>query len=344
MICFAWLGFPQYAARCVGAFARATKSKVLVVATRPAVPVRGMEELCGCEVKWVDENAIGGWDDVVGGERPKLIFTSGWGSSLFNRFRDEVRMSGGRAIAMCDNNFQLTLKEVVKSIRFRLAFSKKYDGYFVVGKSGRRLLKFYGVDDALIKDGLYSADKTIFRNGSPLEERDRRIVYVGQFCDRKNVLAMCEAFVRANQKREWILEMCGCGPQRERLPIDENIVVHDFVQPEELSVIYRRSRAFCLASKEEHWGLVVHEAALSGCVLLLSESIGAKDDLLQGNGFSFNPFDLGAMTEAFSRVMRMSAADFERAQDVSLRLANGFSLEKFVSSAKRFECDFGARR
>ena len=30
-----------------------------------------------------------------------------------------------------------------------------------------------------------------------------------------------------------------------------------------------QSKVFALASREEHWGLVVHEAALCGCALLL---------------------------------------------------------------------------
>ena len=100
---------------------------------------------------------------------------------------------------------------------------------------------------------------------------------------------MCHAFISANMDRKWILEMCGCGPQKDLIPKDPNVEVHDFVQPEELSQIYRRARGFVLASKEEHWGLVVHEAALSGCVLLLSNRVGAKLDLLAGNGFDFNP-------------------------------------------------------
>ena len=39
MICFAWDGFPQYAARCVGAFVKTTSEQVVVVGTRPDVPV-----------------------------------------------------------------------------------------------------------------------------------------------------------------------------------------------------------------------------------------------------------------------------------------------------------------
>lgn len=37
MICFAWGGFPQYAARLVGAFVKSTDERVCVVGKPPAV-------------------------------------------------------------------------------------------------------------------------------------------------------------------------------------------------------------------------------------------------------------------------------------------------------------------
>ena len=56
MIVFAWGGFPQYAARLVGAFVKSTDERVCVVGKPPAVAVEGMEKCTGCEIHWVQPN------------------------------------------------------------------------------------------------------------------------------------------------------------------------------------------------------------------------------------------------------------------------------------------------
>ena len=152
MICFSTLGFPQYGARCVRAFVRSTKERVVVVATRPDVPVKGMEELAGCEVHWVRLNEVVSLKELLG-ELPRVLTVPGWKFEPFNRFRDEVHANGGKVIAGADNNFLPTLKTFLKMLEFRLFYKDKYDGFWVPRKSGYRLMRFYGVPDEKIFTG-----------------------------------------------------------------------------------------------------------------------------------------------------------------------------------------------
>lgn len=333
MICFAWSGFPQYAARCIAAFVRATAEKVVVIGTRPDVPIEGMEALVGCPVYWVDENAETHTLRELLGELPRLFVVSGWSIPSFNRFRDEVRADGGKVIAMNDGNFIFSLKEVARALRFRLKYRRLYDAFFVPGKSGRRLMRFYGVSDRLIVEGMYSADASVFHDGKPLGERPKRMVYVGRFNERKNVLRLCEAFLAADgPERGWILALYGCGPLEAQLPKHPAIEINAFVQPEQLGDVYRNARCFALASLEEHWGLVVHEGALSGCVLLLSGCIGAAEDFLgPHNGYTFNPLSVESMRDAMQKVFEMDDHALVAARAESLELASRVGLDSFVA-------------
>lgn len=338
MICFAWDGFPQYAARCVGAFAASTDERVAVVATRPSVPIEGMERLCGCEIIWIVANDTRHLKELFG-EIPRAIVVSGWGIEAFNAYSNEVRQVGGKVIAMIDHNFRLSLKEIIKAIRFRLLLRNKFDGFFVPGKSGKRLLKLYGVGEDKIATGIYSADASLFTKGKPLCERDRRIIYVGQFIERKNVRRMVGAFKKAafSCHDGWSLHLYGSGPLKDELErmAGISVFVHPFAQPEQLAGLYQESRAFCLPSLEEHWGLVVHEAALSGCVLLLSNAVGAAEDLLTDtNGFSFDPRDEAGMVETFRRVMEMSDDMLNEAYESSVRIAQTVSVGRFVKGVE----------
>ena len=339
MICFSWLGFPQYGARCVRAFVQSTSEKVAVVASRPTVPVKGMDELAGCEVYWVGLNEHVTLKEILG-EVPRVLTVPGWRFPLFNRFRDEVRRAGGKVIAGVDNNFDLSIRAFVKMVQFRLFYSGLYDGFWVPRKSGYRLMRFYGVPKEKIFTGSYSADESIFENGKPLAQREKRLLFVGQFIGRKNVLRLCQAFLRANEAlhKEWMLEMCGCGELKSSMPNDPAILVHDFVQPEHLAKIYQNARAFILPSEEEHWGVVLHEAALSGCVILSSKKCGAAEDFLEDgvNGFMFSPFSIQQMTLAISKVMLLTESQLAVAQKKSVELGHSVSLKTFVDSVNRF--------
>lgn len=349
MICFAWHGFPQYAARCVKAFVRRTDESVVVIGSRPNVPIVGMEAECGCPVVWVKDVEYRSLQELCG-EMPQVLVVSGWGVALFNRFRDEVRRAGGKVIAMVDNNFlwgdldswcsvgrwlewrsvQSLAEEWVKALRFRFRCRALYDGFLVPGKSGERLMRFYGVKSGRIAKGLYSADEGLFTAGNPLEKRPRRIIYVGQFIPRKNVVRMCQAFAAARMAG-WSLALYGSGSSKDELKslvertnpniekIGAKIEVNDFAQPEQLAALYRQARAFILPSLEEHWGVVVHEAALSGCVLLLSEGIGAGEDFLgKNNGWSFNPRSARSMEIALRKLEELSDAEWRIAYEESL--------------------------
>lgn len=331
MICICWVQLPQYAARCVGAFARISSEEVLVIATRPRVPIEGMERCIPGGVVWIDEAEPRTLIEICQ-KKPRALFVSGWAIPIFNRYRDEIHKEGGKVFALADNNYIFSIKECIKSIRFRWLIRSKYDGYFVPGLSGEKLLRFYGVKEKPIAKGVYAADSSLFHDGEPLEQRPKRMIFVGRFTGVKNVLRLCAAF-RLSQgvANGWTLDLYGCGELRSQLKDGDGISIHDFLQPEELAEEYRRSRVFVLPSIKEHWGLVVHEAALSGCVLLLSNCIGARDDMLSTrNGFTFNPWKVNDIASAMRKAYSMSDDELSIAHEGSLEMAKNASIDKFV--------------
>lgn len=334
MICIAWSGFPQYAARCVGAFTKATAERVVVVATRPKVPVAGMEKFANSEIRWIDDSEYRGVMELLG-EMPRIFVVSGWGTAAFNRMRDEAKVGGARIVGMSDNNFIFSYKEIVKAIRFRMMLRDKYDEFLVPGRSAAKLLRFYGFPKEHIHFGMYAADDSVFKCGDPLVMRPKKILFVGQLCRRKNVVDLVKAFLSVDEKmREgWTLEICGCGPDRPSIPVDRSIVVHDFVQPEALVKIYQSARVFALPSREEHWGVVVHEAALSGCALLLSRQVGATDDFVdQANAFLFDANSSRELKDAIVAALSMTDADLDLAYRQSIQRGKSISVNGFAKS------------
>jgi glycosyltransferase involved in cell wall biosynthesis len=321
---FSWNGLPQYAARLLAAVRQERGQPFPVIGSRPAVPVGGIEEALGWPAHWVDAAQPVSWKEL-GLPVPKVFFQSGWAYPAFNTLGDEVRVAGGKVCLLMDNNWRGDLRQLVGAPWFRACQRRKFSAVLVPGKSGRRLARWYGMPDEKIFEGMYGADPRLFFNGPPLSERPRRIIFVGQYIERKGCVSLARAFASvAHLLPGWELCMYGSGPLHSAIPAHPQIKVHGFVQPEQLGALYREARIFALPSHAEAWGLVVHEAALSGCQLLLSEAIGSAPDFASShNSRLFKPGDESVMASAMLELAQFEALGVSQAASVAAASSHG---------------------
>jgi glycosyltransferase involved in cell wall biosynthesis len=104
---------------------------------------------------------------------------------------------------------------------------------------------------------------------------------------------------------------------------------------EELPFYYALANAFVHASTTEQWGLVVNEAIASGLPVIVSNRCGCAPELVNGNGFTFDPTN---EDELATRLLEMaSLSDEERKQlgDNSYRIAANFAPERFGEGLER---------
>ena len=322
-IAFSWQGLPQYAARQLRVAIAQLGQPCAVVGTRPAVPIQGMEEALGQPIHWVEGPQAARWSDL-GLAVPKVFFQAGWSCPAFNALGDEVRAAGGRVCLLMDNDWRGDLRQWVGGLWFRLAMKRQFAAIMVPGVSGRRLARWYGFGAEEIFEGLYGADPSVFFDGPPLAERPKRILFVGQYIERKDCVGLATAFASvAERLPEWELHLYGSGPLQEKIPTHPRIRVHGFVQPEQLGALYREARIFALPSRSEAWGLVVHEAALSGCQLLLSDAIGSRQDFAAPD-LNAVICPVGSQAAWAAAILHLAGDDLDalaRAQAASLRRA-----------------------
>ena len=314
-IAFSWQGLPQYAARQLRSALSQLGQPCAVIGTHPAVPIQGMEAALRQPIHWVEVTSVLRWADL-GLATPKVFFQAGWSCPAFNALGDEVRAAGGKVCLLMDNDWRGDLRQWFGGLWFRLARKRKFAAVLVPGASGRRLARWYGFTDEEIAEGLYGADPTVFFDGPPLAARPKRILFVGQYIERKDCVGLAKAFASvAAQLPEWDLHLYGSGPLQDKIPPHPRIQVHGFVQPAELGALYRSARIFALPSHSEAWGLVVHEAALSGCQLLLSAAIGARHDFAtQINAAEFPAGDRDALAQAILQLASSDDSTLERVQ------------------------------
>jgi len=330
-IAFSWDGLPQYAARLIRAAVDHIGKECVVVGSPPLVPVRGMEEVLGCPVYWVDIAKPVNWHSL-GIKVPQIFFQSGWSYPAFSSLGAEVKAHGGQVIGLSDSNWRGDLRQILAGpIAFRALYRRRFDAMLVPGHQGERLMRWFGMAANRVRTGMYGADPALFALGPPLNERPKRLLYVGQFIGRKNMLGLCRAFLRfATVESEWVLHLCGGGEDRHLIPDHPRIEVEEFVQPEELSKRYHSARFFVLPSLVEAWGLVVHEAALSGCALIVSDRVGSADDLCNAaNAISFRAGSEDDLLRALHQAAALPQARLEAIRSESRRLAGSFGPARF---------------
>ena len=86
------------------------------------------------------------------------------------------------------------------------------------------------------------------------------------------------------------------------------IHVNDFVEPSRLPELFNNSAAFCLPSHNEHWGVVVHEAAAAGLPLILSDTVFSHTEfLINGyNGWIFESGNRLVLKKALHKLFGLS--------------------------------------
>lgn len=336
-VAFSWNGLPQYAAHLICAAIDRLGQECIVVGSRPTVPVEGMERVLGQKVFWVDSTKPVSWGDLDL-EPPSIFFQSGWSYPAFGALGREAKAAGAKIIGLSDANWRGNFRQkVLGSVGFRLLHRAHFDAMLVPGEQGTRLMRHFGMPANRIRKGMYGADPNLFNGGAPLVERAKTFLYVGQFIERKNVLGLAEAFLRfSTHTPGWTLRIIGSGEQGRFLPSAANIVVEDFVQPEHLAERYRAARFFVLPSLVEAWGLVVHEAALCGCALILSDAIGSADDLADhSNSTRFVAGDLRALESALTQAALFDKKCLKIAEATSRRLAARFGPDRFAHEVVR---------
>jgi glycosyltransferase involved in cell wall biosynthesis len=140
----------------------------------------------------------------------------------------------------------------------------------------------------------------------------------------------------------WDLVLLGDGPLRETLNtqlstlnLQAHVHLPGFRQYDELPVYYALANVFVHASTTEQWGLVVNEAIASGLPVIVSERCGCAPELVQGNGFTFDPIDEHELTSLMFKMATLSDDERRRLGEASYGISANFSPERFGEGLER---------
>jgi glycosyltransferase involved in cell wall biosynthesis len=204
---------------------------------------------------------------------------------------------------------------------------------------------FTGYD---VVDNAYFARRALKIRDSRFEIREKHglpenyFLASARFIEKKNLPTLIRAYATYRQKSEasgnppWDLVLLGDGPLRQTLNsqlstlnLQAHVHLPGFKQYDELPVYYALAKAFVHASTTEQWGLVVNEAVASGLPVIVSDRCGCVPELVNGNGFTFDPFDEQELVERLSHMASLSDDERKSLSDASYGISANFAPKRF---------------
>jgi 1,2-diacylglycerol 3-alpha-glucosyltransferase len=218
---------------------------------------------------------------------------------------------------------------------------------------------FTGYD---VVDNDYFGRRTAEIRNSKFGIRDKRglpenyFLASARFIEKKNLTSLIRAYAEYrdrlkgtgvtdpgyNRGAPWDLVLLGDGPLRETfntqlstLNLHSHVHLPGFKQYDELPVYYALANAFVHPSTTEQWGLVVNEAIASGLPVIVSERCGCVPELVQDNGFTFDPMDEHELAAQMLKMTTLADDERRRLADASYGIAANFSPERFGEGLER---------
>jgi glycosyltransferase involved in cell wall biosynthesis len=160
------------------------------------------------------------------------------------------------------------------------------------------------------------------------------LLFCGKLQPWKRPLDVLRAFAKSEVQRSFLV-IAGDGPLRQTLKDEaqslgmaERVRFLGFVNQTQLPAIYRSSDLLALSSEYEAFGMVVNEAMLCGCPVVVSDRVGARFDLVHEGktGFIYPAGDVEALAVILRKILSnrgslqdMGNAARERMKDWSPR-------------------------
>lgn len=169
-----------------------------------------------------------------------------------------------------------------------------------------------------------------------ISENEKVIHYSGRLVEVKNIEVIIRALGYINNTNI-ILLITGDGKLKNEIEslskkLGVKTVITGFINnQQELFKHYFISDIFVLPSIYEPWGLVVNEAMYAGLPVLVSEICGCSLDLVNENGYTFNPRDMYDLVDKINTMLSYNNLKIQG--ENSEKIIEEFS---FYNSAKSF--------
>jgi len=197
----------------------------------------------------------------------------------------------------------------------------------------------YVVDNDWWIENASRVDRKSVRRAWGIPEDARVVLFCAKLQPWKQPQDLLRAFASANIPNTYLV-YAGDGSLREplereakELGVSERVRFLGFVNQSALPQVYCSSDVMVLPSEYEAFGVVVNEAMLCGCPVIVSDRVGARLDLVQGGvtGCVYPCGDIASLSSCLQKMLSDPAWLFKQREAARARIAR-WSPELYVQS------------
>lgn len=273
---------------------------------------------------------------------PDIVVVSGWMDKDYIKIARKLKSRNIKIVGAIDAQWTNSIKQNIASLIAPFYHKKIFDYLWVSGAWQYEYARKLGYSKQNILFNCYSADvKLIQKQNFNYDTTDRKLLFVGRFDKVKGVDLLIESFLEYKKKKktDLKLKLIGGGPEFERLIKyqSDSIEIKNFVQPEELFKEIQGVQGFVLPSNYEPWGVVIHEMALAGLPLIVTNVCGANNmfAINNYNSILIKPNCKSDLIQAISKFDNMTNDELllmsERSKELGNRITPEISAASLLS-------------
>ena len=228
---------------------------------------------------------------------------------------------------------------------------KFFNGFISYGTAATEYLRSLGVtkeitpfynsvDNEFFREIAANIDTRKTKTNYDFSQHSKLIIFSGRLVEIKCVDMLINVFHKlCNEFSDIELLIVGYGPEEQNLRkvAGDSTKVHFLGNKsmDDLAELYAISDILALPSKSEPWGLVVNEAMVCGCAVVVSDACGSSRDLIKGNGLVFKCMD---SNELYKKLKALLGDDvlLEKMKVKSQDIMNDYDIDKLVKKVKYF--------
>ena len=231
---------------------------------------------------------------VIKDHNPDAIILTGWHSKLLLQTLWAALRLNIKTIVRGDSNAIRPRRWYVRLLH--AVFLRRFDAFLTVGKSNRLFFLNNGINTNLLFSAPYFIENQRFIDGALISRTDSKkttlteahfcFLFAGKLVNTKNIQELLTAFKMTHEhNNKCQLMIVGDGDLRPELEAFTQqhglpVIFTGFVNQSVLPSTYSQGDCFVLSSDNEAWGLVVNEAMVCGLPAIVSNRVGACDDLI----------------------------------------------------------------
>lgn len=292
--------------------------------------------------EWTDRACLNESDikGIVRSYKPQVILVSGWMDKGYLSVCQWARQQGIFVVGLSDTPLRIDYRQVVAVLLSRFFHKRWFDAMWVAGTRQANFARLLGFARPYLYEGVYCGDYERFEGASiPFNQRRREFVYVGRLEPAKAVDVLVEAYraYRSQVSDPWNLTCIGDGSQRAIVEGIDGVHVTGYIQPSDLPAEMGSGSVFILPSREENWGVVIHEAASLGLPIICTECCGAADHLVRDgfNGYKVAVDNPEHLARAMRSISSMESGSLQVMGSNSSNLAAQYTPDAWAGTLKQ---------